>query len=339
MGPMNFFKVNVHTLKDGTYQISYVDPGKQKRRRKSFDDYNEALSYRNQLNRQFSLQQFPPGTILVGHLIESFMHVNPKKLLERRKIFIDFCDTFNHYPLEKVTSESLEQWILDLGRRRNLSRNTLRSTKVMLNHFFKYLLDQGFLSDNPLAKVHLGRRQASKRVRVILSKEELKNTLSDFQKHSLNEVYPLIYTLALTGARLNEVRSLTWDCVDFENGTLHFHKTKNGKPRYVKMSPHLKSFLFLLPQKAPYIFCNRWGNLISAGQIGDTVRSFHKKFPGHKKWTCHDLRHSYAHNYLKDGLSMAALQAILGHRSIHMTVDYYAQIRAIDVEAPSPYDF
>ena len=66
--------------------------------------------------------------------------------------------------------------------------------------------------------------------------------------------------------------------------------------------------------------------------------AFQKKYTNQKRWRCHDLRHSFAHNYQKKGGQMYALQTILGHKSIKMTVDYYGAIAACDVEMVSPYE-
>ena len=57
-----------------------------------------------------------------------------------------------------------------------------------------------------------------------------------------------------------------------------------------------------------------------------------------KDWGSHSLRHSFAYNFLKKGGNMYQLQAILGHRSIDVTVDLYGQLQAQDVENPSPYE-
>jgi site-specific recombinase XerD len=51
-----------------------------------------------------------------------------------------------------------------------------------------------------------------------------------------------------------------------------------------------------------------------------------------KKWTCHDLGHSFAHNFLKRGGQMYQLQAILGHRQIRITLDLYGQLSAVDLQ-------
>ncbi|MCB0390721.1 MAG: tyrosine-type recombinase/integrase [Bdellovibrionales bacterium] len=58
-----------------------------------------------------------------------------------------------------------------------------------------------------------------------------------------------------------------------------------------------------------------------------------------KPWRVHDLRQSFAHNYLKSGGEMYELKAILGHKSIQMTVDLYGNFQAEDVSKVSPYEF
>ena len=83
---------------------------------------------------------------------------------------------------------------------------------------------------------------------------------------------------------------------------------------------------------------NQWDKLLSASQIRDMIIKFQKVNPDQKCWRCHDLRHSFSHNYLKRGGSMYALQTILGHKKISMTIDLYGQLQACDVEMVSPYE-
>ncbi|MBI2519021.1 MAG: tyrosine-type recombinase/integrase [Bdellovibrio sp.] len=64
-----------------------------------------------------------------------------------------------------------------------------------------------------------------------------------------------------------------------------------------------------------------------------------KNLPINKDWRMHDLRHSFAYNYLLNGGEMYQLQAILGHKSIKMTVDLYGKLQAQDIKNPSPYKF
>jgi site-specific recombinase XerD len=83
---------------------------------------------------------------------------------------------------------------------------------------------------------------------------------------------------------------------------------------------------------------SQFGWLLSREQIDDTIASVQKKNPGMKEWRCHDLRHSFAFNFLRRGGEMYALKAILGHKTIQLTVDLYGNFTAEHVRNVSPYD-
>src|SRR5690606_22113219 len=88
------------------------------------------------------------------------------------------------------------------------------------------------------------------------------------------------------------------------------------------------------------VFCNNEGKrLNSRGELPKLINKFKAFFPMEKSdWGCHSLRHSFAYNFLKKGGEMYQLQAILGHRSIDVTVDLYGQLQAQDIKCPSPYE-
>ena len=105
----------------------------------------------------------------------------------------------------------------------------------------------------------------------------------------------------------------------------------------IKMNQPIIETLKALPRVSEFVFQGQFGRPISATQIADGIIRLQTNHPEMKKWTYHDLRHSYAHNFLKRGGKMYQLQAILGHKSIQMTIDLYWQLRAADVEAISLY--
>jgi len=78
--------------------------------------------------------------------------------------------------------------------------------------------------------------------------------------------------------------------------------------------------------------------MIGRQRLQRAMRRFKKHFPNGKNWGPHALRHSFAFNFLKQGGNMYQLQAILGHKSIDVTVDTYGQIAAQDVENACPYE-
>jgi integrase len=151
-------------------------------------------------------------------------------------------------------------------------------------------------------------------------------------------VYPFIYCLAHTGARREEVRLLKWEHINFETGYITFKNTKSGYDRSIKMGLSLSTFLQALPRTDEFVFISQFGWLLSREQIDDTIVAVQKKNPGMKPWRCHDLRHSFAFNFLKRGGDMYALKAILGHQSIRLTIDLYGNFTAEHVKNVSPYD-
>lgn len=74
-------------------------------------------------------------------------------------------------------------------------------------------------------------------------------------------------------------------------------------------------------------------------QIQRIIKKFKEAHNFEKDWQLHDFRHSFANNFLKKGGEMYQLQAILGHKSIQMTVDLYGNLKSHDIEESSPYDF
>jgi site-specific recombinase XerD len=72
--------------------------------------------------------------------------------------------------------------------------------------------------------------------------------------------------------------------------------------------------------------------------IDYTIASLQEKHPEMKKWRYHDLRHSFSYNFLLKGGEMHALKAILGHKSIQLTVDLYGNFKACDVDMVAPYE-
>jgi site-specific recombinase XerD len=281
----------------------------------------------------------------VGNLMAFHLKVRPNSQAPIRKnCFLSFCDTFNHYDIQQITPEALKNWFLKLRKEKGYTDSSLNKTRAGINHFFKHMLEENIIITNPLASIWFKGKQAKKRDRVILSPEEIKKTLELMKKFSPDVLYPYIFVLAYTGARLGEIRTLKWKRVNFASEHLYLIYTKNGDERRLPARKGEAVYEFLTElqkkrgHKSEFVFLNQWGKLLSASQIRDMIIKFQKTYPDQKRWRCHDLRHGFAHNYLKREGSMYALQAILGHRSIKQTIDLYGQLQASDVEMVSPYD-
>lgn len=275
----------------------------------------------------------------LGVMMKQHLGQNPNsKVRERKNVFLSFCQTFNHRKVNQITPTEPQNWFKSFQLKTGCSERNLRSLKPLINHFFKFLVSEGHLISNPLEKVRFNPTPMT-RNRIILSETEVSESLELLKLESPLVIYSLIFCIAHTGARRDEIRALKWDSVDFNTKLIHLNFTKNGDRRSIRMSDPLFEMLKQLPKINEWGFLNQFGRQVSATQIDDTLIRLQKKYLHIKKWRCDDLRHSFAYNVLKREGQMYQLQAILGHRSITMTIDLYDQLQAVDVEPFNLYDF
>ena len=331
-------QVKITQTNDGRYQLSYLDPNTLQRTRRSFRTKQEAEQAKTHLLA--TTEPPPPTTQYVGHLMQHFLQTHPfSDVTKRRNSFLNFCDTFNRSTVDDLTEDNLRHWFLDLKAQNRYANKTLQCIKTNLNHFFKWLVHTKHLPDNPLLPIQFKTTPRTKRPRIILSEHEVQTMLEQMKQHSPTIVFPFIYTLVHTGARKNEIRQLRWTDIDFDNASLDIYASKTNTRRRIPMSPQLWTMFYQMEQRSEWVFLNKKGALLSASQIDETIEILQRKHPGGKRWRCHSLRHSFSYNFLKQGGKMYQLQALLGHKSIQMTIDLYGNLSAEDVVQVSPYSF
>lgn len=272
--------------------------------------------------------------ILIGNLIDHYIQKRPEnRIRERKNSFISFYKTFGHVKVSDIKEEKLLKWFRDIQKENQYRERNLNNVKVPFNIFFKFLVEEEIIQKNPMGRIKFNnKKHPPKRTRIILSKEEVHFILRSF-KLSFKDFYPFIMTLTFTGARRNEIRCLKWIDLDFQNRIIHINKSKNGERRSIKMTEELKQMLLKEKEKSrsEYVFTTHDHIHLTRKRIQRAIIKFHEVFPNQKQWRCHDLRHSYAYHFLKNGGNMYQLQALLGHKTIGMTIDLYGQLSALDV--------
>ena len=178
--------------------------------------------------------------------------------------------------------------------------------------------------------------------------------LYNLLKHVLYLHYYNFYKMALfTGLRRAEVLGLTWDCVEWQRGTLRVYRQlqyinsshmfitpKNYKSRNVALPKGIIDLLKNIKSeqeenKAKYgkaynaeedfIFCNELGNHLSYDYVGVIFRKTIKTLDI-PYGRLHDLRHTYAVNALRAGDNVKNVQENLGHATPAFTLERYASI-------------
>lgn len=337
------FEVKIHKKLDGSFQTKFLDPKTGKRKRKAFPTLKEAKLYKTDTeSKLYSKGTSAFSDLRVSQGIKLYLEKFPNSSIRGRKSqFTSFVETFSAHRISELNVNDLKAWFDSRQKNGNLSEKTLNNIRSQFFGFFEFLVGEDIIRHNPLAKIKFKRFDTPRRLRVVLSVEEVKEVLENAKKFDPRTFYPYLCTLAHTGARRGEILNLTREDVDFKTGLIHIRKTKNGHDRFVRISPNLMAVLKEKVDSHEFqnVFINAVGGPLCESELGKSLVKFQAYFPNDKDWGCHSLRHSFAYNFLLAGGEMYQLQAILGHRGIQVTIDLYGQLKAQDIANPSPYNF
>ncbi|WP_416799472.1 tyrosine-type recombinase/integrase [Ciceribacter azotifigens] len=174
---------------------------------------------------------------------------------------------------------------------------------------------------NPVKKVRRPREPMG-RVRFLSDTE--RSALLDACRDSANPLlYPIVVLALSTGARNNEIRSLTWSQVDLERRVIRLIETKNRERRALPLTGlafdlmqdlHANrredtELVFPRPDgKKPVFIENDWNKALTEAGIED--------------FRFHDLRHTAASYLAMNGATLAEIAEVLGHKTLQMVKRY-----------------
>lgn len=141
----------------------------------------------------------------------------------------------------------------------------------------------------------------------------------------------MILTAMKTGLRLGELLALRWEDVDLVAGRLMVNRSytrkvfttpKNGRTRELPLGDDvlaaLKAFRHL---KGELIFSKPDGKPLAKGETKHPLWRACKK-AGLRRIGWHSLRHTFASHLVMRGAPMKAVQELLGHSTMEMTMRY-----------------
>lgn len=142
-----------------------------------------------------------------------------------------------------------------------------------------------------------------------LSVDQIQKLFSYLEK-SESDAYLVALICLATGARWGEAQSLALS--DLSNGMIHYHETKSKKSRSVPVTDQLYKRVY---------------DRLSSGSFNDSYSTFTRRLyesgitlPDGQR--THVLRHTFASHYIMNGGNILALQKILGHSTLNMTMKY-----------------
>lgn len=237
---------------------------------------------------------------------------------------------FGRSKLNELEPYAVELWQQELARRYHpkTCNNILLVLKKMLNdavHWRK-------LGFNPLAGVRA--LDEPEQDFAFLTRDEL-STMLGYVREINSEAFAIFATASLTGMRLAEIQGLKWDCVNFALDQITVKRiwdskagclketTKTKSIRVIPMAKDLKDILVAKSQGKDFndlVFLKGFEGF-NFHQAAAVCKRYCRE-AGVKEITFHQLRHSFASNFMMAGGNLFDLQKILGHTDIQMTQRY-----------------
>lgn len=198
------------------------------------------------------------------------------------------------------------------GKPARLSAASINRPLALLRHLLRLAHEEWEVLPT-VPKVRL-EKEPQGRVRWLEPDEE-RRLIAACRASALPHLADLVTVALETGMRRSEAEGLTWDRVDLSRGVLRLEITKSGRRREVPMRQRVYDVL----ANRPGVREGRlWPEGSTRAGFEDAVEAARLDAP----FRFHDCRHHFASWFMMRGGSLPALQKILGHASLAMTMRY-----------------
>ena len=217
------------------------------------------------------------------------------------------------------------------SREEGLNATTIVRSMVSVKQFFKYLLSEKVLSEDPTA--HIKTPKMKKAIPGVISLDDVESILGapdESTPEGLRDA-AMLEILYATGIRVSELIGLKLNDVNFELGFVVVYG-KGSKERVVpigdKAREKLLSYLrdsrpsLLKGREAKALFVTRRGAGMTRQGFWKIIKAQALKAGVTKKISPHTLRHSFATHLLERGADLRTIQVMLGHSDISTTQIY-----------------
>jgi len=235
-------------------------------------------------------------------------------------------------PPEKITKDTIKNYLYYLIKDKKLSESSLRQARSAICYFFSQTMARDVEVENiPIQK-------KKRKLPEVFTAEEVFRIIhcADNIKHKT--ILMLTYS---SGLRVGELVNLKADDISRESMRLKVRDAKGGRDRYTLLSEIcLKQLELYWKTYRPdmWLFCGRIpGTQMSVRAVQHAYHRAKKKAGITKQCGIHTLRHSFATHMIETGSGIFQLQKFLGHRHLTTTL-VYVHLNEEKTVARSPLD-
>lgn len=225
-------------------------------------------------------------------------------------------------PLENITTNDIRAYLYQYQQVHNVSNRTMDGKRLVINTFFQWCTDEGYILKNVCKQIHPIKYEA-----------KLREPLTDIEMELLRDACrttrekAIIETFYSTGCRVSELTRLLITDVDFRKGEVHlFGKGSKHRTSYLnaKAEVSLKKYLNSREDNNPALFVSERKpyQAIKKTSVEKIVRSIGERSGIGRRVFPHLIRHTTATTALERGMNVAEVQRILGHEKLDTTMIY-----------------
>ena len=226
--------------------------------------------------------------------------------------------------INDISFQIIRAWIASLLEKGINPRSVNRKIST-LKTYFKFLIREGELIENPMMKVVAPK--SKKRLPVFIEEDQIASLLNEvqFEEGFVGQRNKLIIELFyVTGIRLSELINIKISDVDFNNQSIKVLGKRN-KERIIPLSSNVINDLNLFiksNKQNKYLFTNLEGDKLYNKLVYRLVNKYIGEISSVNKKSPHILRHTFATHMLNNGADINAIKELLGHANLSATQVY-----------------
>lgn len=257
------------------------------------------------------------------------------------KELMHFMEQRGLMTVKERTQPIVNEFIKYLETRPNLRRGGLLSNTYInkfitsINNFSRYLDSEQI--EAPHIKLKYKKKQ-ERPLPTVLTPEEVQQLYSVTDDTAIGVRDRCMLAIYYgCGMRKSEGLKLNITDINFASGRIFIKKSKNGRERYVMMSPkvqqHIEEYVYsardmYLPESSPYesLFISERGRPTSGETMAKRIEALWQRvkdrYGSDKHISLHSLRHTLGTQLYKAGMKLEMVGLMLGHRTTESTELY-----------------
>ena len=249
--------------------------------------------------------------------------------------FIDYCIENQVINVEDINYSHVRQYLLKCQEKGD-KPSTINTKLMRIRAFLNYMVECEVVKTNPAKKVKMQKDD----VKIdVFTDEQIRQMLNFYRRIKQREKtyvayrdYLIIVTILGTGIRRGEIINLQWSDIDFVNKSISvFGKTRRKEtiPITDKLVKEFAGYQTFCKQYwgniSDYVFVKRDNKQLTENALMLVFQYLQKKMNFKDvRVSPHTFRHTFCHRLAMSGMSAFAIQKLMRHQNIAVTMKYVA---------------